>query len=422
MNYFNYVDNKLWCEEIPVDEVANEVGTPFYLYSHRTLKRHFRVFDEAFANIPHITCFSVKSNSNMAILKIFVNEGGGMDVVSGGELYRALEAGTDPKKVVYSGVGKRTDEIEYALRSEILMFNIESSQELDLINDCAGRMGKRAGIALRINPDIDPMTHPHISTGLKKNKFGIDIERSLDEYRRAKRLNNVDIIGVSCHIGSQVTELSPFMDALARLKKLTYLLRKENIDIKYFDLGGGLGITYDQETPPHPEEYAGAIINASKDIGCTFIFEPGRVIVGNAGILVSRVLYTKSNADKNFIIVDAGMNDLIRPSLYDSYHHIQPVILRDRESFLADVVGPICESGDFLAKGRMIPKLNKEELIAVMSVGAYGFTMASNYNSRPRIPEILVKDDRYYVIKKREEYSDLIKGEEIPEFLYGSGK
>lgn len=419
MNYFNYVDNALWCEEVPVDDIARKVGTPFYLYSHRALTCHFRVFDTAFADVPHILCFSVKSNSNIAILKIFVNEGGGMDVVSGGELYRALRAGTDPNKIVYSGVGKRVDEIESALKAGILMFNVESSQELAFVNECAGRMGKKAGIALRINPDIDPMTHPHIATGLKGSKFGIDVERSLDEYRQAKMLENVDVIGVDCHIGSQVTEISPFLDAIDRLKKLIYLLREEDIDIKYLDLGGGLGIKYDNETPPDPEEYARAVIDASKDIGCILILEPGRVIVGNAGILVSKVLYTKSNVDKNFVIVDAGMNDLIRPSIYDSYHHIQPVILSDRESFLADVVGPICESGDFLAKGRMLPRFNKEELVAVMSAGAYGFTMASNYNSRPKTPEILVKDDRYYVIREREEYSDLIKGEEIPEFLRG---
>ena len=417
MNYFNYVGNKLWCEEAPIDEIASDVGTPFYLYSHRTLTRHFRVFDAAFAEIPHIICFSVKANSNTAILRIFVGEGSGMDVVSGGELYRALKAGADPKKVVYSGVGKRVDEIEYALRAGILMFNVESAQELEVINACAGRMGKKAGISLRINPDIDPMTHPHISTGLKENKFGIDIDRSLDEYRQAKRLEHIDIIGVDCHIGSQVVEISPFVDALKRLKKLIFLLRSDGIEIKYLDLGGGLGITYNRESPPQPEDYAKTIINASKDIDCTFIFEPGRVIAGNAGILVSRVLYVKSGVGKNFVIVDAGMSDLIRPSLYDSYHHIQPVFLSDREDFLADIVGPICESGDFLAKGRIIPKLNSGDLIAVMSAGAYGFTMASNYNSRPKIPEVLVKDNRYYVIRKREEYSDLIRGEEIPDFL-----
>jgi diaminopimelate decarboxylase len=297
------------------------------------------------------------------------------------------------------------------------MFNAESSQELEVINSCAGRLGKRAGIALRVNPDVDPETHPHISTGLKSNKFGIDIERSLEEYRQARTLKHLDIKGVSCHIGSQVTKISPFLDALNRLKKLVRLLREDGIDIKYLDLGGGLGITYDQEDVPHPSEYAKAIIDASKDINCTFIFEPGRVIVGNAGILITEVLYTKSNDAKNFIIIDAGMNDLVRPSLYNSYHRIRPVIEKEREAIVADVVGPICESGDYLAKGRKLFRFERGELLAVMSAGAYGFTMSSNYNSRGRIPEVLVRDDRFFVIRKREVYEDLIRGEEIPEFL-----
>ena len=417
MNYFNYVENELWCEEVPIVKIARDVGTPFYLYSHRTIERHFNVFDEAFADVPHIICFSSKANSNIAILRILVKKGGGVDIVSGGELYRALLAGVDPKKVVYSGVGKREDEIEFAIENEILMFNVESSQELEVINSCAGRMGTKARISLRINPDVDPMTHPYISTGLKENKFGIDMEKSLDEYRLAKKLEHIDVIGVDCHIGSQITELSPFLDALERLKKLIHLLREDDIDIQYLDLGGGLGITYDEETPPHPSEYAEAIIGKAKDINCTFIFEPGRVIIGNAGILVSEVLYTKGTDDKNFVIVDAGMNDLIRPSLYGSYHHIQPVIQKEREIFSADVVGPICESGDFLAKNRVVPGFARRDLLAVMSAGAYGFTMSSNYNSRPRVAEVLVKDDRYYVIRKRETYEDITRGEEIPEFL-----
>ena len=417
MNYFNYVENELWCEEVPIVEIARDVGTPFYLYSHRTIERHFNVFDEAFADVPHIICFSSKANSNIAILKILIKKGGGVDIVSGGELYRALLAGVDPKKVVYSGVGKREDEIEFAIKNGILMFNVESSQELEIINSCAEKMGTKARISLRINPDVDPMTHPHISTGLKENKFGIDMEKSLDEYRRAKKLEHIDVIGVDCHIGSQITELSPFLDALKRLKKLIHLLRENDIDIQYLDLGGGLGITYDEEIPPHPSEYAEAIIGKAKDINCTFVFEPGRVIIGNAGILVSEVLYTKGTDDKNFVIVDAGMNDLIRPSLYGSYHHIQPVIQKERENFSADVVGPICETGDFLAKNRMVPGVERGDLLAVMSAGAYGFTMSSNYNSRPRVAEVLVKDDRYYVIRKRETYEDIARGEEIPEFL-----
>ncbi|MHB8769739.1 MAG: diaminopimelate decarboxylase [Syntrophales bacterium] len=419
MNYFSYKQDLLFCEETSVEEVAREVGTPFYLYSYRTLQHHFRVFDSAFAEVPHITCFAVKANSNTAVLRLFVREGGGMDLVSGGELYRALKAGADPGKIVYSGVGKRDDEIDSALRTGILMFNVESEQELERINARAERLGIRAGVGLRVNPDVDPQTHPHISTGLRENKFGIDVEGSLAAYRRAAGMKHLEINGVSCHIGSQVTKLSPFIDALGRLKELIRLLRSEGIAIRYLDLGGGLGITYDHETPPPPADYARAIIDAARDMECTFIFEPGRVIVGNAGILVTRVLYTKENGGKKFIIVDAGMNDLIRPSLYGSFQHLQPVTRRERVEVTADVVGPICESGDFLAKGRTIPALVRDELLAVMSAGAYGFSMSSNYNSRPRVPEILVRDDRFTVIRKRESYEDLIRGEEIPDFLQG---
>lgn len=417
MNHFQYRDHSLYCEDVAVEAIARKAGTPFYLYSHRTLRHHFRVFDGAFADVPHIVCFAAKANSNTAILRLFAREGGGVDLVSGGELYRALKAGIDPGKMVYSGVGKRDDEIDFALKSGILMFNVESVQELEAINKRAEMKGVRAGIGLRVNPDVDPETHPHISTGLKENKFGIDVEAAYAAYRRASVLKHLDIKGVSCHIGSQVTKISPFIDALRRLKELIRHLREEGIAIRYLDLGGGLGITYDQETPPQPSEYARAIIEASRDLDCTFIFEPGRVIVGNAGILVTRVLYTKENEGKRFMIVDAGMNDLVRPSLYGSYHHLQPVIQREREDVIADVVGPICESGDFLAKGRTMPALDRSELLAVMSAGAYGFTMSSNYNSRPRVPEILVRDDGWHVIRRRESYDDLIRGEEIPDFM-----
>jgi diaminopimelate decarboxylase len=417
MNYFNYQENRLYCEEASVEEIAREVGTPFYLYSHRTLRHHYRVFDAAFAGVPHIVCFAVKANSNIAILKTFIGEGGGLDLVSGGELYRALQAGADPAKIVYSGVGKREDEIDFALRTGILMFNVESDQELLAINARAERMGVKAGIALRVNPDVNPQTHPHISTGLRENKFGIQVEASLAAYRHAATLKHLDIRGISCHIGSQVTKLSPFIDALERIKTLYRRLREEGIPIRYLDLGGGLGITYDQEAPSHPSEYARAIIAAASELDCTFIFEPGRVIVGNAGILVTRVLYTKQNDGKRFIIVDAGMNDLIRPSLYGSFQQIEPVTRSPRDQITADVVGPICESGDFLAKGRSLPAFDQGELMAVMSAGAYGFTMASNYNSRPRIPEVLVRDDRWYVIRRRETYEDLIRGEQIPDFM-----
>jgi diaminopimelate decarboxylase len=417
MDYFNYQHDELYCEEVPLEKIAREVGTPFYLYSNRTLTRHFDVFSQAFAAVPHMICFSVKASSNLAILKIFGSRGGGADIVSGGELYRALQAGIEPSRIVYSGVGKRDDEIDFALKTGILMFNIESLQELEAINERAGRLGLRAGIGIRLNPDINPQTHPHISTGLKENKFGIDVENSLRAYRVAQKMKHIDIKGLSCHVGSQITKLSPFVETVDRLKETVKLLGAEDIRITHLDLGGGLGIPYDDETPPLPSEYARAIIDATGDLGCTFIFEPGRVLAGNAGILVTRVLYTKQNEGKNFLIVDAGMNDLIRPSLYGSFHKIQPVKLTRREEITADVVGPICETGDFLARGRRLPSLEKGELLAVMSAGAYGFSMSSNYNSRPRVPEVLVRDESWHLIRKREAYEDLIKGEKIPDFL-----
>lgn len=417
MHFFEYNNHQLQCEGIPVQQIAEKVGTPFYLYSYHTLVRHFTVFDEAFKGIPHLICYSAKANSNLAFLRLFVNLGGGVDVVSGGELYRALKGGAATQKIVFSGVGKREDEIEFALKTGILMFNVESSQELQVINDVAGRIGKNAAIAIRVNPDIDPKTHPYISTGLKQNKFGIDILRAPMAYRLASQLPNLKIIGIDCHIGSQLVEVEPIIEALRRLKQLVENLRKEGMEIQYLDLGGGLGITYEDEEPPHPVEYASTILEEIRGFGCTLILEPGRVIVGNAGVLVSKVLYTKENEEKRFVIVDAGMNDLIRPSYYGSYHQILPVKEETREEIVADVVGPICESSDFLAKGRKIPNLRAGELIAVMSAGAYGFSMSTNYNSRPRVAEVLVRDDQMFVIRRREGYEDLIRGEEIPDFL-----
>ncbi len=417
MHFFEYKNRQLHCEGIPIQEIAKKVGTPFYLYSYHTLVRHFTVFDEAFKGIPHLICYSVKANSNLALLRLFVNLGGGVDVVSGGELYRALRGGADPQKIVFSGVGKREDEIGDALRAGILMFNVESSQELQTINEVAGRIGKKAPISIRVNPDIDPKTHPYISTGLKQNKFGIDILRAPMAYRLASQLPNLKIIGIDCHIGSQLVEVEPIIQALRKLKELVERLRKEEMEIQYLDLGGGLGITYEDEEPPHPIEYASTILEEVRGFGCTLILEPGRVIVGNAGVLVSKVLYTKENEEKRFMIVDAGMNDLVRPSYYGSYHQILPVKEEIREEILADVVGPICESSDFLAKGRKIQNLGAGELIAVMSAGAYGFSMSTNYNSRPRVAEVLVRNDQMFVIRQREGYEDLIRGEVIPEFL-----
>lgn len=417
MHFFEYKDHQLQCEGISVQEIAGKVGTPFYLYSYHTLVRHFTVFDDAFKGIPHLVCYSAKANSNLALLRLFINLGGGVDVVSGGELYRALRGGATPQRIVFSGVGKREDEIEDALKAGILMFNVESSQELHVINEVAGRIGKKASIAIRVNPDIDPKTHPYISTGLKQNKFGIDILRAPVAYRLASQLPHLKIVGIDCHIGSQLVEVEPIIEALRRLKQLVENLRKEGMEIQYLDLGGGLGITYEDEEPPHPVEYASTILEEIRGFGCTLILEPGRVIVGNAGVLVSKVLYTKENEEKRFVIVDAGMNDLVRPSYYGSYHQILPVKEETREEVVVDVVGPICESGDFLAKGRRLPSLRSGELIAVMSAGAYGFSMSTNYNSRPRIAEVLVRDDQMFVIRQRENYEDLIRGEEIPDFL-----
>jgi diaminopimelate decarboxylase len=417
MHDFQYQGEHLYCEEFPIQAMAKEVGTPFYLYSLHTLESHFKGFDSAFSKVEHLICFSAKANSNLAILRAFVRLGGGVDVVSGGELFRAMKAGAQPDKIVYSGVGKRPEEIEYALEFPILMFNVESSQELVAIDQIAGKMGTQAPISLRVNPDVDPHTHPYVSTGLKKNKFGINLQKSIAEYELANTLPNVKVIGVSCHIGSQLTDMGPFVEAGQRIKELVQKLREKGIHIQYMDLGGGLGITYHQEEPPHPQEYAQSLLSELSGIDCTLILEPGRVIAGNAGILVTRVLYTKEGSEKNFIIVDAAMNDLIRPSLYGSYQRIQPVQRNDRPEIVADVVGPICESGDFLAKDRKLPRMEPGELMAVMSAGAYGFSMSSNYNSRPRVPEVLVNKDRFYVIREREDYDDLIKGEFIPDFL-----
>jgi diaminopimelate decarboxylase len=417
MNDFQYREDELYCEDVPVKTIAADLGTPFYLYSLKTLENHFRAFQSAFSHVDHLICFSAKANSNIAILRIFTRMGGGVDVVSGGELFRAIKAGARPDKIVYSGVGKRPDEIEYALELPILMFNVESSQELVLMDRIAGRMRTKAPVALRVNPDVDPRTHPYISTGLKKNKFGINIQKSLEEYRLANSLPNVRVIGVSCHIGSQLTEVGPFVEAVQRVKDLIRALRAEGMTIRYLDMGGGLGITYDQEEPPHPVEYAEALLNELKGIDCTLILEPGRVIVGNAGTLVTKVLYTKTGDEKNFVIVDAAMNDLIRPSLYGSYQRIQAVRQKNAPEMVADVVGPICESGDFLAKDRKLPKVEPGELLAVMSAGAYGFSMSSNYNSRPRAAEVLVRGDKFHVIRQREDYEDLIRGEAVPQFL-----
>lgn len=414
MNHFEYREQTMHCEGVPLPLIAAAVGTPFYVYSAATLTRHFQAIDQAFAEIPHVTCFAAKSCSNIAILNLFGGLGSGADIVSGGELFRALSAGIDPKKIVYSGVGKSPEELRYALKSGILMFNVESIQELTTLQQVASVLDLMAPVALRINPDVDPKTHAYISTGLAKNKFGLPLEQAAAIYAEAKAMSHIEVMGVSCHIGSQLTTVAPFVESINKVIAFVKRLAADGIVIKYLDMGGGLGICYDQEEPPLPAEYAAALKKALADVpGCTLIIEPGRVIVGNAGILVTKVLYTKSGT-KQFIIVDAGMNDLARPSLYGAYHAIQAVVQSDRGEVVADLVGPICETGDFLAKERMLPVSETGDLLAVMSAGAYGFSMSSNYNSRPRVPEILVQGDEFFVIRKRETFADLIHGESIP--------
>lgn len=417
MHHFTYRGNELYCEDVSIIDIAEKIGTPFYLYSHATLKRHFQVFNKAFKDMKRLVCFSAKANTNLAVLKLFSNLGSGLDIVSGGELYRGLKAGFPPDRIVYSGVGKRVDEIDYALKTGIRMFNVESIEELQVIDQRAGILQKKAPIAIRVNPDVDPKTHPYISTGLNKNKFGIDIATSIEGYRMASRLKNIEVIGIDCHIGSQITEVKPFEDALKSLRILIDEIRAMGIRIQTINLGGGLGITYEDELPPHPNDYAETIVQSLQGMNLELILEPGRVIVGNAGILVTRVLYRKSSKTKEFIIVDAGMNDLVRPSMYKAFHAIQPVVRSEGVSIIADVVGPICESGDFLALDRKTTDVRRGDLLAVMSAGAYGFVMSSNYCSRPRVPEIMVKDARFETIRARQKYEDLIAGESVPAFL-----
>ncbi|MBI3355794.1 MAG: diaminopimelate decarboxylase [Nitrospirae bacterium] len=419
MHSFEYRQGELYCEQVPVSRIAKELGTPCYVYSYATLVRHFRAYDSAFKNIPHVIAFAMKANSNLAILRLMAKEGSGVDIVSGGELFRALKAGVPPSKIVFAGVGKAPQEIRDALKADILMFNVESPSELYAIDEVAAEVGKKACVALRINPDIDPKTHPYISTGLKKSKFGIAADRAVEEFTLASSLSHIEVVGVHAHIGSQLTEVAPFIEALKKVVQLVETLKGKGINVQYLNIGGGLGITYSDEKPPLPQDLSNAILPLVQDLKLTLVMEPGRVIVGNAGILVTKALYLKEGETKSFVIVDAAMNDLIRPSLYGAYHEIRPLNEEagHRAKHSVDIVGPVCESGDFLAKDRLLAAVKPGELLAVMSAGAYGFVMASNYNSRPRVPEALIKGGEIHVIRTRETYDDLIKGETIPAFL-----
>ncbi len=415
MDPFVYKKGVLYCEDVSLAKIAKKVGTPFYCYSSAHLKNRFNAYKTGFGPRKHLICFAVKANSNLAVLSCLGNLGAGADIVSGGELYRALKAGIPANRIVYSGVGKTKEEMAYALKNSIAMFNIESMEELQQLSKVAKKLGQRAPIAFRVNPDVDPKTHPYISTGLKKNKFGLSREQALEAYALALKDPHLSIKGIDCHIGSQIVELDPFIDAFKRLKELVVQIEKMGISLSFIDIGGGLGISYKDENPPAPQTYISAITDEAKDLPQTIIVEPGRSICGNAGVLVTKILYVKENDAKRFYIVDAGMNDLGRPSLYDAYHEIKPVQQTVAPSYKeTDVVGPICETGDFLARSRPMPDLASGSLLAVLSAGAYGFTMSSNYNSRPRVPEVMVYGNRFHVVRRRQTWQDLVAGESIP--------
>ena len=415
---FKYKNGILFCENVNLTELAGVFGTPFYVYSKKSMVDRYRDFEKAFEDIPHQIHYAVKSNSNINVIKLFYSLGAGLDVNSGGELYRALQAGANPEKILFTGVGKTDEEILMGLRHNIFLFKIESIQELEVLNELARKENKVANIAIRINPNVDPKTHPYITTGLYESKFGIDQDSAVEAFKIASKLPNLKILGIDMHIGSQITEVSAFREAVILMNELIEKLRMEGIEINHFDVGGGLGVQYNDEQVPDVFEYANAIKDELKKSKCKIIFEPGRYLTADAGALVTKTLYVKNHRDKNFLIVDAAVNDLMRPAFYNAYHHILPVKQTDREKIVYDIVGPACETGDFFAKGREFYKTERNELIAIMSAGAYGFCMSSNYNSRRRVPEILVDDDKFYLIRQRETFEDLIKGEKIIDEIF----
>jgi len=408
MDDFNYCHGRLSAEQVDLSEIVAQYGTPCYVYSKATLERHFRSFDAAFGQHPHLVCYAVKANSNLAVLNLLARLGAGFDIVSGGELARVLRAGGNPQKIVFSGVGKSHAEMQWALEVGIHCFNVESASELQRLNQLAGEMGKIAPISIRVNPDVDANTHPYISTGLKENKFGIDFDSALEIYNQAAQLPHLKILGIDCHIGSQLTEIQPFIDALQRVMTLVMQLQQQGIVLQHIDIGGGLGVRYAAETPPEPEKYVDALLQILGDQTYQVIVEPGRAIVANAGILLTKVEYLKTTPAKNFAIVDAAMNDLIRPALYQAWQEIIPVIPREnQEKVCYDVVGPVCETGDFLGKARYLA-LQEGDILAVRGAGAYGFVMSSNYNTRPRVAEIIVDTDQIHLVRRRETVQDLL--------------
>lgn len=419
MHYgFEYRDNEFHAEEVPVRRIVESFGTPCYIYSFSALGHSFDLYNNAFSSVDPLICYSVKANSNLAILKAYANFGAGFDIVSLGELRRVLIAGGDPQKIVFSGVGKTHDEMREAIISGILFFNVESAEELEALDTVATDLKKKARVAIRVNPDIDPKTHPYITTGLKESKFGIDIDKAVDVYKKASRMDGIEIVGIDAHIGSQIFNLTPFADSLKKLIELSGLLMDRGINIQYIDIGGGLAISYELgEVSPNPRDYAEVVARELTGKPYRLILEPGRSLVGNAGVLITKVIYLKEGEAKKFVIVDAAMNDLIRPAFYDSYHEILNVNKSNSRKEKVDIVGPVCESGDFFARDRELPMVKKGDLLAILSAGAYGFAMSSNYNSRPRVPEVLVHGGEYFLIREREKIEDLMRGESIPGFI-----
>ncbi|AKQ64055.1 Diaminopimelate decarboxylase [Myxococcus hansupus] len=411
MNHFSYRKGVLHAEDVPLAAIAESVGTPTYVYSTATLTRHVRVVTEAFGDRPHLICYSVKANSNLAILRLIADQGGGFDIVSGGELARVRHAGGDVAKTVFAGVGKTQEEMEAALSAGILLFNVESAEELEALDAVGRRLGRRAPFALRVNPDVDARTHRYISTGLKTSKFGVPFEEAVALYARAKKMKGLVATGLDCHIGSQLTQTAPMRAALSKVAGLYTALKAQGHPLAYLDVGGGLGITYSDETPPSPDEYARTVLAAAGATGATLILEPGRALVGNAGVLLTRVLYRKKTPARHFVVVDAGMNDLLRPALYEAHHGLQPLVKRRGKAVEVDVVGPVCESTDVLAKARPLVLPQAGELFAFMSAGAYGMSMSSTYNSRPRPAEVLVDGAAWRVVRERERVEDLWRGE-----------
>ena len=423
MDYFEYRYGQLFAEELPIEQIAQEVGTPFYCYSYKTINRHYKIFDKAFEDVPHIICYAVKANSNLAILRLLAKLGSGADTVSEGEIRRSLRAGIPPEKIVFSGVGKTKAEITYALKKDILQFNVESFEELSLIASIAEQLGKKANVAIRVNPDVNADTIDKISTGRKGDKFGIEWNRAEEIYEKISQYKSLRVNGITIHIGSQLTSLQPFEKAFTKIKDLVQLLKSKGLRIKYLDLGGGLGIPYQQNSeniPPNPEEYAKMIVNMIKDLGCILVLEPGRLIVGNGGILVSKVTYNKKTSYKNFIILDAGMNDLMRPSLYGASHELVPVRKSGAKAEVmekVDIVGPVCETSDIFAKELYLPQLKQGDLLAIRSSGAYGAVMSNEYNTRPLTAEVIVKDDKFAIIKHRPSYEEILKRDKIPKWI-----